>query len=76
MTPIWLLTTILINGHVTQSVTYDQHTCRKAELYAAMHKAFQVQSSMGPIPVVAAQCVRFDGACPSTGEQLAMLVPR
>lgn len=76
MTTIWLLTTVLINGHITQSVTQDQHTCRKAELYAAMHKSFQVQSNMGAIPVVSAQCVRFTGACPDTGGQLAMLVPQ
>ena len=70
---IWLLTTLLANGHVTQTLTMDQHTCRKAEYYAAAGKSFQVNSNMGPIPVAGATCVRFTAKCPYTGTTLAML---
>ncbi len=73
MDTIWLLTTLLVNGHFLQSVTMDQQTCRKAELYAVMGKPFQVNSSHGPIPVAGATCVRFTAACPHTGQQLAMM---
>lgn len=73
MDTIWLLTTLLVNGHVLQSVTMDQHTCRKAEMYAAMSKPFQVKSDHGPIPVVGASCIRFTASCPYTGQQLAMV---
>ncbi len=73
METIWLLTTLLANGHVLETLTMDQHTCRKAEMYAAMSKPFQVNSNHGPIPVAGAACVRFTNSCPYTGQQLAMV---
>lgn len=59
METIWLLTTLLVNGHVIETTTMDQYTCRKAEMYAALGKPFQVNSNMGPIPVAGSTCVRF-----------------
>lgn len=73
MDTIWLLTAILVNGHVIETVTMDQPTCRKAEMYSALGKSFQVKSSHGPIPVGSATCVRVENACPYTGSKLAMM---
>lgn len=70
---IWLLTTILVNGHVLETTTMDQRTCRKAEYYTAAGLPFQVNSNMGPIPVHAATCSRIENVCPYTGSKLAML---
>lgn len=73
METIWLLTSILANGYVIETLTMDQHTCRKAEMYSALGKPFQVISNMGSIPVQAATCVRFTSSCPYTWQQIALL---
>lgn len=69
---IWLITTILANGHMLETYTMDQRTCRKAEYYVAAGLPFQVQSSHGPIPVHSATCRRIE-ACQDTGTHLALL---
>ncbi len=73
MDTIWLLTALLANGHIVETITMDVHTCRKAEMYAAIGKPFQVISNHGPIPVQAATCVRYTSSCPYTGQQIAMV---
>lgn len=73
METIWLLTTLLVNGHVIETTTMDQYTCRKAEMYAALGKPFSVNSNLGSIPVHSATCMRIETVCPYTGGQLAML---
>lgn len=71
METIWLITTLLANGHVLETMTMDQRTCRKAEYYSAAGLPFQVQSNMGAIPVASATCRRIE-ACQDTGPQLAL----
>lgn len=68
----WLMIVWLANGHIVQTETADQYTCRKAELWSLMGLPNSIRSEYGPIGVARVQCTRLT-ACPDTGEQLALL---